>query len=214
VASRFKYKLVQSFRQWRRNRSFVLIVSGLVLFVGMSLYTVHMSHQRLAVDPSSYSQLLQLIARVESNGNYNAYFGNARNTSIDFTAMSIAEVMAWQADFVKRGNASSAVGRYQIIDTTLAGLVRQLGIDTNRKFNQATQDEMAIALLERRGTTSYVNKELTVDQLAASLAKEWASLPKVIGQNPDESYYASDGLNKSLVSVDEVRRAIQPIRPK
>lgn len=214
MASRFKYKLIQSFRQWRRNRSLIITLAILILIATITAYTTFMSPRRLAVDPNTYRPLLQLIAQAESNGNYNAYFGNARNTSIDFTAMSIREVMAWQADFVKRGNASSAVGRYQIIDTTLAGLVRQLGIDTNRKFNQATQDEMAIALLERRGTTSYVNKELTVDQLAASLAKEWASLPKVIGQNPDESYYASDGLNKSLVSVDEVRRAIQPIRPK
>lgn len=214
MASRFKYKIAQSFRQWRRNRSFIVTLAILIFIATITAYTTFMSPRRLAADPNTYRPLLQLIAQAESNGNYNAYFGNANNTSISFTAMSIAEVMAWQADFVKQGNPSSAVGRYQIIDTTLAGLVRQLGIDTGRKFNQAMQDEMAIALLERRGITSYVNKELTIDQLAASLAKEWASFPKVIGLNPDESYYASDGLNKSRVSVDEVRRAIQPIRPK
>lgn len=76
------------------------------------------------------------------------------------------------------------------------------------------QDKLAIALLERRGAESFINKELTTEQFAASIAKEWAGLPKVIGENPSESYYASDGLNKSRVSIDDVKNAIEPISAK
>lgn len=172
-----------------------------------------MQNKRLSVDPRTYAPLLQLIADVESKGNYNAYFGNARNSKVDFTKMTVSQVKQWQEDYVKQGAASSAVGRYQIIDTTLDGLVRQLRIDTNERFDQDLQDKMAIALLERRGAEDYVNKELTQDEFAANLAKEWAALPKVIGENPQDSYYASDGLNKSLVEIDDVRQAIEPIRP-
>lgn len=207
-----KRKLFRSIKRGLRGRASVLVVL-VFIFSGVIVYATYMQNKRLTVDPTTYQPLLQLIAKVESKGNYNAYFGNVANSSIDFTKMSIAEVMNWQVNHVRQGNLSSAVGRYQIIDTTLSGLVRQLGIDTSRKFDQATQDQLAIALLERRGAEAYVNEELTRDQFAANLAKEWAALPKVIGANPHESYYASDGLNKSLVSVNEIRKAIEPISP-
>ena len=177
-------------------------------------YAVYMDTRRRTVDPTSYRPLLELIAKVESKGNYNAHFGSPNNTTTNFTAMTIADVQRWQAEFVAQGNASSAVGRYQIIDSTLAGLVKQLGIASKQKFDQATQDRLAIALLERRGGEEYINQELTREEFAANLAMEWAALPKVIGKNPDSSYYDGDGLNKSLVDSTEVLKAIEPIRAR
>ena len=170
-----------------------------------------MQNKRLIVDPATFAPLLQLIARAESQGNYNAYFGNVGNTAVDFRAMSIGEVMRWQKEYVQQGSPSSAVGRYQIIDTTLVGLVQELGVDRGQLFDETLQDKMAMALLERRGAEQYVNGELTRDEFAANLAKEWAGLPRVLGDNPAYSYYAGDGLNKALVGVDEVRKAIEPI---
>lgn len=160
------------------------------------------------IDPAAYAPLLDTIARGESNGNYNAYYGHADNTTIQFTAMGVGEVLQWQDVFIKQGNPSSAVGKYQIINTTLRGLVQQLDIDTDARFDAALQDRMAIALLERRGAEEYVNKRLTREQFAANLAKEWAALPKVVGPNPEQSYYAGDGLNKVRISIDEVFRAL------
>lgn len=214
MASKMKRKLLRTVKRWSRNRNAVLAVCAVVLCIGIIVYTGYMQNQRFTVDPVTYTPLLHVIAKAESKGNYNAYFGNPGNSSINFTSMSIADVMQWQSDFVREGNLSSAVGRYQIIDTTLSGLVRQLGIDTSQRFDQATQDKLAIALLERRGSENYVNNELTPQEFAANLAKEWAGLPKVVGENPDKSYYDSDGLNKSRVSVDEVLKAIEPISPK
>lgn len=207
---KFIRKQLRRIKREFRNRKLVFFV--VVAVIGMFGYASYMQNRRLTVDTTSYTSLLQLIARVESRGNYNAHFGNAHNTKIDFTQMSIAEVTKWQADYVRQGSPSNAVGKYQIISTTLDGLVRQLKLDPRQKFDQATQDKMAVALLERRGAEKYINKELTREQFAANLAMEWASLPKVIGQNPGDSYYASDGLNKSLIGVDEVLRAIEPIR--
>ena len=172
-----------------------------------------MSTRTLTVDPATYRPLLQLIAQVESKNNYNAYFGNPHNTSTQFTSMSITQVIAWQEDYLKQGSPSDAVGRYQILSTTLRGLVSQLGIDPSTNFDEATQDKLAIALLERRGSKRYVNHQLTREEFAANLAKEWAALPKVIGPKPELSYYDSDGLNKSLIEIDQVLRAIDPIKP-
>ena len=214
MSSKIKRKLIRRFKRLRRNKTLLLVTGIVVLCTGTIVYTGYMQHRRLSVNPATYTQLLDVIARAESKGNYNAYFGNAANSSIDFTNMSIAQVLQWQADFVQAGNASSAVGKYQIINTTLSGLVRQLGINTNQHFDQPTQDRLAITLLERRGSEKYVNNEITQQQFAANLAKEWASLPKIVGPDPDASYYASDGLNKARVGASEVMQAIEPISAK
>ena len=187
-------------------------LSVFVLCIGAILYASSMENRRLSVDPKSYEPLLELIASVESRGNYNAHFGNAGNDSVKFTQMTIEEVLNWQAEFVRQGNPSSAVGRYQFIDSTLAGLVRRLGIDTKQKFDEATQDRLAIALLERRGAQSYINGEITREQFAANLAMEWAALPRMTGSDPNASYYAGDGLNRSHVTSEQILAAIKPIR--
>ncbi len=199
--------------RWLQKRPAVFWI-GIVFVAALIAYTIGSMNQRLQVDPVSAKPLLDLIARVESKGNYNAYFGNAGNTSIKFTEMSIADVLSWQEDFIVAGHPSSAVGRYQIISTTLKGLVQQLNIDTNQPFNETMQDKMAVALLERRGATEYVNNQIDERQFAAELAKEWAALPKIIGDRPEQSYYASDGLNKALVGVDEILRAASAVSAK
>lgn len=177
-------------------------------------YTSYISNQRLSVNPNSYSKLLSLIANAESRGNYNAYFGNAYNTKIKFTAMSIAEVISWQNQYVAQGSPSDAVGKYQIISPTLTGLVEEMDLSTDQVFDESTQDKLAMRLLERRGADSYVNNEINREQFAANLAKEWAALPRIVGSQPDKSYYAGDGLNKSLVDIDSVLEAIDPISAK
>jgi muramidase (phage lysozyme) len=120
-------------------------------------------------------------------------------------------VLKWQEEYVRNGSVSSAVGKYQIIRPTLLGLVKQLEIDTSQRFDETLQDRMAIALLERRGAQAFVEKKMTREQFAASLAKEWAALPKVEGENPTQSYYAGDGINKALIGVDEVFQALAPL---
>ena len=197
-------------RYVKRNKARVALCLGtLVLLVG---YTISMRSQNSHVDPTSYEPLLDLIAKAESRGNYNAYFGNASNTSIDFTSMTIAEVLNWQAEYIKNGSPSSAVGRYQILNTTLSGLINQYNIDKSQRYDKKMQDDLAVKLLERRGSIAYVNKDITQKEFAANIAKEWASLPKVVGENPEKSYYHGDGLNGSLVSVVEVLDAIKPIK--
>jgi len=205
---------IRAFRRWRKKHAFKLSVGLVLLLASVFAYAGYMADQRLAVNPESYEPLLSLIAKVESNGNYNAYFGNASNQEIRFTDMSIADVTSWQKDFVANGNPSSAVGRYQFLSGTLEGLVTQMGLNPDQKFDEATQDAMAIALLERRGSIAYVNEELSQKDFAANLAKEWAALPRVIGDNPEQSYYAGDGLNKSRVAPSEVFKAIEPIEAK
>lgn len=164
-----------------------------------------------SIEPSRYSKLLDTIAKGESNGNYNAYFGNSSNSSIRFTDMTIGQVLQWQAEYVQKGSPSSAVGKYQFMPTTLRGLMQERDIDQTARFDEKLQDELAIALLERRGAREFVANKLPREQFAANLAKEWAALPMVLGPNPQQSYYAGDGLNKVQISIDEVYQALDTL---
>lgn len=177
-------------------------------------FGVRTANKRLAVDEASYQPLLRVIANAESNGNDNAYFGNANNTTINFTKMSVADVLQWQKKYVGHGSPSSAVGRYQFLNTTLYGLVKSQSISPSQQFDGALQDKLAVVLLNRRGGEAYVNGELSREQFAVNIAKEWASLPKMTGSNPSASYYAGDGLNKALVNPETVLQAIEQIRAK
>jgi muramidase (phage lysozyme) len=161
-----------------------------------------------AINPAAYTPLLETIAKGESKGNYNAYFGNAANKKIRFTEMSVDEVLKWQENFVRKGSVSSAVGKYQIIRPTLVSLVRELKLDNRTRFDENLQDKLAITLLERRGAHAFALKKLKREQFAANLAKEWAALPKATGANPKESHYAGDGINKAHISIDEIYEAL------
>jgi len=195
-------------RLWRKLNRKQRRTVGLAAASACIVFLVTQGLTPTMINPAAYTPLLNTIAKGESNGNYNAYFGNAGNTSIQFTSMTVAEVMHWQQAYVAAGNASNAVGRYQFMGTTLAGLVRQQHISPHTRFNEALQDRLAIALIERRGAVAYVEKKITREQFAENLSKEWAALPRSTGASPHASYYAGDGLNNSRVSVSELFSAL------
>lgn len=171
------------------------------------------SQKAKVMNTEGYAPILTVIGGAESNNNYNAYFGNAGNSKTKFTGMTIAEVLAWQDKYVAEGSPSSAVGYYQFIRGTLRRLVKDLNLSMSQKFDEATQDKLAIALLEGRGATKYAQGKISANTFAANLAKEWASLPKITGKNPSASYYAGDGLNAAHVKISEIMGAIKASGP-
>jgi conjugal transfer mating pair stabilization protein TraG len=177
----------------------------LVVLVGMMQY-------KTPIPQTAYSPLLDMIATAESRGNYNAHFGNADNQTVRFTDMTINDVLQWQKEFVQAGNPSSAVGRYQFIEPTLKGLVSELQLNPNTRFDETTQNKLAIALLERRGSIDFVDGKVSEADFAHNLSKEWAALPKVIGDAPEASYYDGDGFNKSLVDSKTSLAAVEQFR--
>ncbi len=159
----------------------------------------------------NYATLLNTIAKGESNGDYNAYYGGAGKAAINFTAMTVGEVMEWQQVYVANGSPSSAVGKYQFVSTTLQGLVRELRINMSARFDATLQDKLAIRLLERRGVNAYMDGKISREQLAHNLSQEWAALPRVLGDHPEASYYAGDGLNHVKITIAELLAAIDSL---
>lgn len=145
------------------------------------------------------NNLLDLIAKHESLGNYNAISGNANNQNIPITEMTIAEVQELQANFREHGMYSSAVGKYQVIRITLLETAEALNLPPDTIFNEETQDLIAMHLLRRRGYDDFISGNITEEEFANNLSKEWAALPLVNGDRAGESYYQGDGLNRALV---------------
>ena len=170
--------------------------------------------------------LLDIIAQAESGANYNTVFGGSRISTREFNGkdlveMTVSEVLAWADRSVDLGARSSAAGKYQIIRGTLRGLVSRGVIAADELFNAVGQDKCANALLEGRGLSRYISGSLSEARFAIAIAQEWASMPvcsrtqgsrRVV--NPEESYYAGDGLNKSLVDPEVVIAAIRALRPQ
>ncbi len=155
--------------------------------------------------PGPDSKLLNFIGRVESGNNYNKLVGGRVKNDPPLTDMTVAQVMAFQDTMRARGHETTALGKYQIIKGTLAGVVNSGAIRPTDKFNALTQDKAAIQLMNMRGRERYKSGRMSGDAYANNLAKEWASLPMPNGN----SFYAGHGSNKSLVSRSDFMSALQ-----
>lgn len=143
------------------------------------------SYQRDQIELAEREGILGLIRQVESKGDYNVTLDNGAYTNgpVDLINMTLREVLALQkmmlanpANAARNGDASSAVGAYQIVGTTLGGkgltgeggLIAQLGLSLEEKFSVALQDRLALQLLRGRQ-----------GQGVAGLRNEWEGLKNV-----------------------------------
>ena len=148
------------------------------------------------VNPASAQKILDFVAKFESGGDYTKMYGGKSNPEL--TKMSIAEVMEYQKSTgAERG--SSAIGKYQFMRATIQDLIKRGVISPDDKFDAATQEKMAMALLEQSGYSKYKSGQLSANAFADKIAGVWAAMPTESGQ----SMYAGDGKNKSLVSRQE-----------
>ncbi|UVC10179.1 hypothetical protein IHQ71_06120 [Rhizobium sp. TH2] len=145
-----------------------------------------------------HDNILDLIGSVESGGDYNATLDNGRWTggAQNLTSMTLSQVRDLQrqmlADPANRalygdGQGSSALGKYQITGRTLEGLMSELGLAGDQVFDQNTQDELARALLRRRGNNP------------AELRNEWEGLRRVDDSTIRNAY---DGTPTARTALD------------
>lgn len=164
------------------------------------------------------SGLLNLIGGVEAPKGYNQVYGGIRSADQPpkpLTSMTVNEVLAWQ-DSIDARYPSEAAGRYQVMEDTLRGLVRSGQVSGNARFNESTQDQIAVTLMKRRGLDDYQTGRISADKFAQKLSQEWASLPAITvdrkGRRASgQSYYAGDGLNRSHVAIDTILNAVRSI---
>ena len=100
--------------------------------------------------------------------------------NVELIGMTLDQIDALQTKMLKHpGNKwnSSALGRYQIVRTTLRKMRKELGLKGTEKFDAAMQDRLAVHLLKGRGLDAWASGKISDKQFLANLANEWASLP-------------------------------------
>ncbi len=157
--------------------------------------------------PAGASQLLDTIAGPESGGRYDVQYGGS--TVPNLANMTLDQVQAHQKAHGRK-TGSSAIGKFQIISKTMAGLKKDLKLTGDELFTPELQDRMGMELLKRRGYDKFLAGDLSRDAFASNLSKEWAGLPKDAG---GASYYAGDAMNNAAgIGWDEVAGALDVAR--
>lgn len=157
-------------------------------------------------ESSSTDHLKSLIASVEAaSAGYDAVVHSAWvKPSALPTEMSLEQIYAW---IHATPHQNHAIGRYQIIPSTLKRLVGKSGLPLKTRYSKTTQDFLADILLEEAGYASFLNGSMSQRQFMQRLARIWAGLPTPSGR----SYYHGVAGNRAMISwkrFDQVMTAI------
>jgi hypothetical protein len=174
----------------------------------------------------SENPLLDLMRRGESGAaGYNAYNrgtyvdadGRERirgsDGPIDFSRLTLGQVQELQHLPRRDPDRLFAVGKYQIIPTTMDSGVRALGLDPNERFTPELQDRIFSEYLiveKRPAVHDYITGKpgATLHSAQRAMAMEWASFG-----DPDKdgrSYYG--GANRASITPEQSAEALNQMR--
>lgn len=167
--------------------------------------------------PGAGGILGKLISRGE--GDYSTFnrgnAGDSPGKKIDFSQMTIHDIMALQSLPPRNSQRLFAVGKYQVIPVTMKGAVAALGIGPNEKFGPPLQERVFRNFLiadKRPNVKKFItgqSNDLFAAQLA--LALEFAS---VADPNTGRSHYGGSGGNRASIKVAETATALNAERAK
>ena len=129
--------------------------------------------------------------------------GIASVTGKNFSELTVGQVKSLQRRRVY------AVGRYQMIPSTLAYAVRKAGVSANARFTPETQNRLLQALLDHKRPSigAYIRGEHgSINRALRGMALEWASVAWIHGR----SYYG--GSNRVRVTRHEAAIALKEAR--
>lgn len=166
-----------------------------------------------------YRPILDLLGKSEGTDKgrgynetlgYGAYTGGHK----DLVSMTLAQIDSLQTKMLPNKLNSTALGRYQIIRTTLRTIKKTLKLGNNELFNAEMQDCLACFLLGQRGIDKWLGGYLKEDTLISNLAHEWASLPMPDGNSAYGTVKKGDKhvKQKASVSVASVKSALAEVK--
>lgn len=161
-----------------------------------------------------YRPMLDLIGFTEGTDKGDGYnetlaYGAFTGGDVVLVRMTLDEIEALQTKMlnnVRNKFKSSAVGRYQIIRTTLRDMRKKLDLDGSALFDVEMQDRLGCYLLGVRGIDKYLAGRLKEDTLINALAQEWASLPKTDGKGNYDGQHAAVPVSRVRSALAEVRK--------
>jgi len=190
----------------------------------MTMTTPHRAAPDAARDKYHvYRPLLDLIGFAEGTDRKRGYnetlaYGAFTGGDVDLVTMTLEQIDALQTRMLKHPQNrfnSSALGRYQIVRTTLRAIRKTLKLPPSALFDAEMQDRCACYLLGLRGIDKYLAGRLSEDTLINNLAHEWASLPTTAGKGAYAGQNAAvspERVRQVLVEVRERHGATQPAR--
>lgn len=161
------------------------------------------------------AKLADLIGHVESDsvGGYNAAnAGRAMDLGHDglikIFGRPCHEITIREVKALQRRGLLHAVGRYQIIPSTLRAAVKWAKVSEDDYFSPETQDRLLVALIQhkRPKVWQYIKTGNYLNTAVNELAKEWAGIPTTSGH----SYYGWG--NRAHTTVTKVKAVLQQIR--
>ena len=120
--------------------------------------------------------------------------------------VSVAEILAAQAQ-----RLIHAVGRYQIIGSTLQQLVDQRCITAAQLFSTAVQDQAFLCLIQdkRPAVWRFITTGDGLSQAADALSMEWASMPYRNGRT-----FYSNGSDRAHATRADLLAALEACRQR
>ncbi|MDQ0591000.1 hypothetical protein [Variovorax paradoxus] len=165
----------------------------------------------------SGSGLGGVIAKHEGGyGSFNrGAAGDSRGATMDFSNMTVDQIMAAQALEKGDKNRLFAVGKYQVIPSTMKEAAKSMGLKGDEKFTPELQERIFNEHLtdkKRPEISGYIRGEhddLGAAQRAGS--REWASIadPKT-----GKSFYAGSGNNRAGLSADAFGGSLNDARDR
>ena len=170
--------------------------------------------------------LLELMRQGESGAaGYNAYNRGTytgtdgkqhirgANGAIDFSQFTLGQIQGLQHLGRQDPDRIFAVGKYQIIPTTMDRGVEALGLDKNQSFTPALQDKIFSEYLivdKRPAVHDYITGKPGASMEAAQkgLAMEWASFGDP--EKGGKSHYG--GANRASITLDQSAAALNLMR--
>lgn len=161
-----------------------------------------------------YRPLLDLIGKSEGTDRGDGYnetlaYGAFTGGNVNLVGMTLSQVDALQTKMLSHPDnkwKSSAVGRYQIVRTTLRAIRKTLGLGGNLLFDRKMQDRMGCYLLGVRGIDKWLAGRLSTETLLDNLASEWASLPMPNGKGKYGGQHAAVSVAEVAAVLDQVRK--------
>lgn len=133
------------------------------------------------------AHLRDLIASVEAGPQgYDAVQGQATIRPPKApTTMTIEEVFTWIRETPGQHHA---IGRYQVIPSTLAELVAALGLPPDAVYAPHLQDRLADHLIDAAGLPAFCSGAIGQADFQNRIARVWAGLPTTAGRSHYEGY--------------------------
>ena len=179
--------------------------------------------------PSSDNPLNELLDFIgKGEGSYessnrgtigNSIVGSTHSTSRDgrmLTEMTFADIFKYQSiSDPNNEDRLFAVGKYQIIPSTMQEIFKHSGLKLTDKFTAENQDKLGLLLLQgnngyskRPKLSAYLQGEdVPLRDAMISFAREWASLP-----HPDTGMSVYGSGNRASHSTQDVARVLKQVR--